>query len=168
MDAQTLIAIAKNKAEQFRVDPDLAVSIMTEESSLAWPLCSSRFEPNFKYLYQPEIYAARNGVTTETEKSQQASSWGPMHVMGGSARELGFMDPLPLLFQPELGIEYGCRKLKQLCDKYESELAVIASYNAGSPRKKILPGQITPAAEYVNQKYVDSVAARLKVLRKIT
>lgn len=167
MDAQTLISIAQTKAKQFGVDPDLAVAIMTEESSLAWPRCSSRFEPNFNYLYQPEVYAVRNGVTNETEKSQQASSWGPMHVMGGSARELGFNDPIPLLFQPDIGIEYGCRKLKQLCEKYESEAAVIASYNAGSPRKKILPGQVTSAVEYVNQKYVDSVMARLKVLRKI-
>lgn len=167
MDAQSLIAIAQTKAKQFGVDPDLVIAIMTEESSIAWPRCSSRFEPNFQYLYQPDAFAVRNGVTVETERAQQSMSWGPMHVMGGSARELGFNDPLPLLFQPDIGIEYGCRKLKKLSETYELEAAVIASYNAGSPRKKILSGQATPAAEYVNQRYVDSVTARLKVLRKI-
>lgn len=153
---------------QFGVDPDLAVAIMTEESSLAWPRCSTRYEPNFQYFYQPEVFAQRNGVSLDTEKAHQATSWGPMHVMGGSARELGFNDPIPVLFQPDVGIEFGVKKLKQLCAKYESESAVIASYNAGSPRKKILPGQVVPSAEYVNQRYVDSVNARLKVLRKIS
>lgn len=167
MDAQSLIQIAHEKANKIGVDADLAVAIMTEESSLAWPRCSSRFEPNFKYIFQPEVFASRNGITVETEKAQQSMSWGPMHVMGGSARELGFNDPLPILFDPAVGIEYGCKKLKAISELYKTEAAVIAAYNAGSPRKMILPGQSVPTAEYVNQKYVDSVTARLKVLRKI-
>lgn len=165
MTLQDLTEIVKSKAALIGVDANLAVAIMTKESSGAWPRGSSRFEPKWSYFFNPEVFCARLDCSLDTEKNHQATSWGPMHVMGSVARELGFTDPLPLLFQPDIGSEYGCKKLKTLVDKYVNEPSAIAAYNAGSPRKIILNGSVTP--EYTNQAYVNEVLTTLAGLRAV-
>lgn len=160
MTSQDILDLVKRKAAELGVDPDLACAIAVKESACLWPKCNTRYEPKFPYFHKPEEFALFNGVSVETEKREQATSWGPMHVMGAVARELGFKQPLPLLFQAEQGIHYGLLKLKQLAERYSNELSVIAAYNAGSPRK-------LPDGKYTNQEYVDSVWDRIKRLRCI-
>lgn len=142
------------------VDPALATSITMVESLACWPSKCSRFEPGWRYLLTPEVFAVLNTITVETEIKEQMTSWGPMHVMGSVARELGFRDPLPLLFQPETGIRYGCLKLQRIEKIFESEDAVISAYNAGTPRKLV-------NGFWANQDYVDAVKTSLKRLRMI-
>lgn len=141
------------------LDPDLAVAIATVESA-GYPL-AVRYEPGWAYFYQPEIFARKNGISEATERMLQASSWGVMQVMGTVCRELGHQDSIvQIVARPELGISFGLKKIKKLCERYESEEAVIASYNAGSPRKM-------PGGKYKNQQYVDKVLASLRRLRAI-
>lgn len=125
-----------------------------------WPERSSRFEPRWIYFLKPEEFASLNGISLETERREQATSWGPMHIMGAVTRELGYQGPLPMLFQLDLGIRYGVAKLKALGAKYEDEVAVIASYNGGSPQR------VNPGGPYRNQAYVDEVLSTLKKLRQ--
>jgi soluble lytic murein transglycosylase-like protein len=68
---------------------------------------------------------------------------------------------LEVAANPEMAVQYACKKLRFLTTVYENESAVIAAYNAGSPRKRV------PGGEYVNQKYVNDVTDRLKRLRAI-
>jgi hypothetical protein len=164
MSQAELIQLIRNLADQAKVDQDLCVAIAMKESGCLWPKNSSRYEPDYQYPFQPEVFASRIGISVETELREQKSSWGPMQIMGGVAREVGFNDAIPLLFMPEIGCAFAIKKLKTLIAKFGDETRVIASYNAGSPRYRITgSGQ----KELVNSQYVDSVTQRLSVLRQI-
>lgn len=147
--------IITKEAGNLGIDRDLVgAMIMCESSGMR---SAARFEPKFNYLYSPDAFAARLGITRVTEEVFQKTSWGYMQVMGAVARELGFENMLPELISPILGIRFGCMKLKKLLDKYgyiRPEDAV-AAYNAGSPRRHRDGG-------YVNQRYVTKVM-RLKM-----
>lgn len=160
MTQQDIIKVIRAIAGKYGVDGDLCVAIGMVESGLLWPRQSSRFEPGYRYFFNPEQLALQTGVTVETEKREQATSWGPMHIMGGVAREFGFKGALPELFQPENGAEYAIRKVAKLVAKYEDEKAVISAYNAGTPAKNY-------DGSYMNQNYIDRVIERLKILRQI-
>lgn len=86
----------------------------------------------------------------------QQASWGLMQVMGAVARERGFRGPyLTRLCRPEVSLDYGCKQLKAHADRYAENQgwsAVIAAYNAGSPRR-------VPTGQFENQAYVDKVRA---------
>ncbi len=76
-----------------------------------------------------------------------------MQILGQTAREIGFDGTfLTELCDPEIGLEWGCRYLGILFDRHGDEGvdAVVASYNAGSPRKNA-------GGTYVNQAYVEKI-----------
>lgn len=148
-------ALIRTVAASQGVDPDLAVAIAAHESNLN-PL-AVRIESKWKYYFMPETFAKKLEITVETEMALQAMSWNVMQVMGSVARELGFVDSLQLLIEPNIGILYGCKKLKKLFATYKDEESVIASYNAGSPR--------SINGKFENQAYVDDVKKRLMQLR---
>lgn len=160
MDKQELIDTISKTAQALCIDENLAISIAMVESGCDWPRASSRFEPAFKWFLFPETFAPQCGVTVDTERVHQATSWGPMHIMGAVARELGFRGALPELFSPEVGVLWACRKLQKLGAKYESDAAVIAAYNAGTPRLRL-------DGKFENQDYVDRVLERLQKLKRI-
>jgi hypothetical protein len=140
-----------------RVDPLLlSAMIRVESGNRPWAF---RYESHAgKYLVSAEDTAKLCGISVDTEKMAQMTSWGLMQVMGFSARELGFKGLLTELCEPELGITYGIYKLKQLEKRFLSKVSVslgydealIAAYNAGSPRKKA-------DGSWENQGYVDKV-----------
>lgn len=165
MSTEALTVLIRTIAIKFGVCDDLAVALAARETSLAWPKASTRFEPKWATFYEVDYFASLNGISKDTERREQATSWGPLQIMGTCAREEGFQGPLPLLFDPATALEFTMKKLKKLCDKYEPEAAVIAAWNAGSPKKV----QVGPGAgmKYINQDYVDDVVSRLNKLRKI-
>lgn len=139
--------IAKYSSE-FNLDPVLVGAIIMQESrAKVW---TARYEPNSKYKINVAEFAKLTGISQDTELCFQKTSWGLMHVMGVKARELGFVSFLPQLLLPSLAIEYGCRALLGFKIRYQSTEDVIASYNAGSPRR-------LASGLYVNQDYVDGV-----------
>lgn len=145
-------------SHELGLDPLLIVSIATVESNMNnWPC---RFEPLWKYFLDVEAWAQRLGQTFDTERVQQQSSWGAMQVMGSVARELGFQGHLSQLAVPEIGIRYGCLKIKSFLERHGNEIDAIAAYNAGSPRRD-------SRGKYVNQSYVDKVMANLNKLRGV-
>jgi soluble lytic murein transglycosylase-like protein len=130
------------------VDPDLAISIAEVESH--FNELAVRFEANWKYLIHVESLARNSHISQDSERILQMCSWGMMQVMGSVARELGHRGNLLELTRPELGVRYGCLKLKELTKKYSNQEDLIAAYNAGSPRK-------LDTGKYVNQIYVNKV-----------
>jgi soluble lytic murein transglycosylase-like protein len=86
------------------------------------------------------------------------TSWGLMQVMGAVAREYGHEGHCGLLFKPEIGLDYGCRHLKMYFDKFSDWKDAVASYNAGSPRKR-------EDGSYQNQAYVDKVSKRFEQIK---
>lgn len=155
-DSQELMAIVERFAHESGIDADLAIAVASVESS--WNPNAVRFEPKWKYFHSDSASFAKNlGITLETEQALQAISWGLLQVMGAVARELGYAGPIQLLSSPELGAEYGCKKLAKCLERYPHEPDAIAAYNGGTPRS--VDGQ------YVNQSYVDRVQKRLDEIR---
>lgn len=113
------------------INPQVVRAICIVESGLdPW---ATRFEPNWSWLLTPKKWSALLRITEKTESIHQATSWGLMQVMGTVAREEGYTGALPRLCIPEIGLEYGCRKLKKLIEKYKELPLALAAYNAGVP-----------------------------------
>lgn len=143
-------ALVSRAADRYKLPAALIRAIIRVESA-GNPL-AVRAEPAFLNRYiRPSV--TTYGASQETERWLRACSFGLMQVMGQVARELGCTEPyLTALCDPETGIDYGCRLLAKLRDRYVATRgwdAVIAAYNAGSPRIE--------DDRYVNQGYVDKV-----------
>lgn len=143
---------------QYKLDHNLVRAIMFVESG--GETKAMRFESGWRYLHHARHFAEELNITVETETQLQMFSYGLMQVMGSVARELHFRGNLTDLLTPEIGLEYGCKKLEQLSKRYENENEIIVSYNGGSPVKM-------PSGFYRNQKYLDKVHRRLVDLRGI-
>lgn len=153
--------IIQKKAAAHGLDPILIASIIMVEST--GNPCATRFEPGWQYFPQTNImrdYGDQLGISTETVKSQMATSWGSMQIMGATAFDHGFRDHFVKLCEPEVGIEYGVTHLRSLIMKYGSTDDAIAAYNAGSPRK-------TKAGTYVNERYVDKVMRYYRLMSPV-
>lgn len=60
------------------------------------------------------------------------SSWGPMQILGTTARDRGFTGAFSDLLIPEVGIHYGVLHLAWLISRYGFDFpAVISAYNRG-------------------------------------
>lgn len=131
MGLADLQALAQKKAEEYGLDPKVIAAIITVES--AWNPNSARFERDFAYVDKISFYAKLFGITAATEMMFQQTSWGPMQVMGGTARNpLGYRGWLPDLCKPEIGIDLGCRYFLAKCKQYGRISDQFAAYNAGS------------------------------------
>ncbi len=125
------------------LSPQLVCAVVEQES--AWNPWQIRYEPSFMSKYVAPLYTA--GKITATEAYARAFSFGVMQVMGQTAREFGFEGvSLAELCDPQVGAEYGCRKLKHLLDRLKGDVnAALLAYNGGS-----------------NAQYAVQVLARLK------
>lgn len=146
------LALGAHFALAFNLPGWLVSAIIQQESGAdPWAM---RFEPAFLARYVPPKPRVYGAVSADTERIGLATSWGLMQIMGLVARERGFTGPfLSALCNPDTGIEYGCRHLALLRDRYldgSSWEPVIAAYNAGSPRR-------TEDGKWVNAAYVSGV-----------
>ena len=139
-------------AARFGLDPDLVEAIVLTES--AGKTHAYRYEPQFwaKYL-------APKPEWQHEHPERVSASYGLMQVLYVVAKEVGFKQSAPeYLFVPDIGLEFGCRKLRQLLDwsKGNREQA-LAAYNGGKKANTKPP--------YRNQTYVNRVLAHYAHLR---
>lgn len=117
----------------------------------------TRYESGFNYFENPQFWAAKTGVSLDTEMAGQKTSWSLMQVMGGTARGLGFSGLFPELCILDVGLHFGCLLFSQKLLKFKTYPDAIAAYNAGHP--------VLVDGKYKNQDYVDKVmAARVKFI----
>lgn len=95
-----------------------------------------RYEPGFdrRYNLKTGDYVPAC-CSRDTEEVGRATSWGPMQIMGQTARELGFRGWFPELCEPEVGLDWCCRYLRRLADRYLADggwPVVLRAYNGGS------------------------------------
>jgi len=139
----------KKYAKKHELPAQLINAIIQVESS--GNQFAIRYEKDYRWLFNPENYV-KGTITLDTEKTAQKTSWGLMQLMGATARELGFDKTfLSELLDVDTNLNYSCKFLKQLKDRYGDMEKAIAAYNAGSPRK------CEETNDWVNQGYVDKV-----------
>lgn len=148
--------VFNSECPKYGVDPFLAYAISNTESALQ-PF-TSRYEHLFNYLVRVADFAKALKITEMTEQVHQKTSWGLMQTMGAVARELGFKDHLVKLTIPEISIEYGCRKINTLMNRYSDVSDVVSAYNMGSAKK-------TAEGVYLNKEYVNNI---MKLYRKLS
>lgn len=133
------------------VPPALVLGVIHTES--AGNADAMRFEPGYKFLFEPKSYAAKHGWTEETEKALQMFSYGLMQVMGAVAREMGFNLHPKLLLVPKINLSWSLLHLWSLKQRFKTWPDAVAAYNWGHPARSLLSGK------YKNQAYVDKVFA---------
>lgn len=153
---ETQASIVYSMALSHNIDANLVRAIVEVESA-GNPL-ACRFEPGWEYFVTILPSAERLGSTAQTERAQQATSWGPMQIMGSNARALGYQGWLAGLASWSVGLDYGCQHLKSCLKRWPDEKDAIAAYNGGSPRRK-------DDGSYWNEFYVNRVTDILTKLR---
>lgn len=145
------------QAGKFDLHPALLAAICKQESD--FNADAMRLEDGYRWLWRVGENASRLKITFRTEEKLQSFSYGLCQLMGATARSCGFLDPLPDLLNPETNLEYGCRYIVSLFDRFGGLGknvqagwcdAVVAAYNAGSPRR-------VNNLKFVNEHYVRSV-----------
>ena len=134
-------------SEQYKIKADLLAAIVMVES--AGDPYAMRFESHWKHVFKAEEFARRCGSSRQTEEIAQSTSWGLCQVMGTVAREYGHRGYLSELCNPALSLHFGCLHLKKKIERF-GELAGIAAYNAGTPKK-------LDNGAFQNQVYVDKI-----------
>lgn len=128
-------------AMRHELPPDLVEAMVLVESS--GHTDAFRFEPAFFARYQAP---KKEWAYALTNPRRYGSSYGLMQIMLAVAREVGFTGVPEELFVPEIGLEYGCRKLAELCRWAERRgnglpedvrlRSALASYNGGHLRNE--------------------------------
>ena len=118
---------------------------------------AQRFEPGYRWLVDvdshqpfrklttaeanslraPKDFDHYQDTTADTEWIGQKTSWGPMQIMGATAREQGFALPWFSALCGPMGIHYGCLYLKTLRQRFDHEdwPGIVSAYNQGSPKR---------------------------------
>lgn len=136
MNADELKEKAKYYARLHGLEGALVCAVVEQESN--WAPWAIRYEPAFQERYvEPQNLG-------ETETVARSISWGLMQLMGEVARELGFSGKLASLCDPDTGLDYGCRHLKNKLDSHGGDVhAGLQAWNGGG-----------------NPEYADQVLAR--------
>jgi len=129
MSRDELIALAKSKASEAGLLPEVVCAIVEQESS--WNPWAIRYEPRFFAKYVAPLYT--NNHISVTEAYLRAFSWGLMQVMGQVAREHGYPGELAALCDPATGLEWGCKVLAhKLAIAQGNFREALLSWNGGS------------------------------------
>ena len=149
-------ALIDKYAAEYGLPPALVKAVIQIESSgNTW---AARYEPAYYSRYiAGKGRAVPAGVSRDTEEHSQATSYGLMQVMGGTARDEGFKGKfLTELCDPNVGIQFGCKHLSTHAKKFTKAAghgwdSVLAAYNGGQGAVKA-PGSFTEATtNYVNK-----------------
>lgn len=92
----------------------------------------------------------RPGVHRDEPKIKD-TSYGLMQILYKTAGSMGFLgSPDPELYDIDINLNYGCKYLRYLSDKYDKLDDIIVSYNAGKPK-------YFKSGKYINQAYLEKV-----------
>jgi soluble lytic murein transglycosylase-like protein len=131
MSAETIVRLARTVAVSRGLLPDIILALIEQES--AFDPWATRYEPAFYDKYVSPLVA--NADMSKTEARLRAFSFGLMQVMGQTAREAGYSEPLPKLFEPEVNLNVGCTVLldKLKLVNFDLRLALLRWNGGGRP-----------------------------------
>lgn len=132
---------------------DLSTCLAICQVETAFNIYRSRYERCYRWVRKDyEKFAHDLIISAETELVLESISWGPMQIMGATARDAGFTGHLTELASVEKGLYFSLVHLQSLSRKYKGN-DLISSWNQGSPEKAL--------GRYLNQEYVDKVLSAL-------
>ena len=115
------------------LDPSLVAAVCLTESS--GYTAAYRYEP----LFWARYHLAENPAYTGRNPRRWSASYGLMQILATTAKEAGHVGLPEALFQPEIGLRYGCGHLAK-CLAWASQfkasdrdtlIAALAAYNGG-------------------------------------
>ena len=128
-------ALAQKWATKYGLDWSIVCAVCEQESG--WIPWAMRFEPGFLERY----VKPKNPAAPTTLEISQATSFGLMQLMGGVALEFGFTGRfLTELCDPDIGVDYGCRKLQHCFSVHGDPETSLLAYNGGG--NKEYPAQV--------------------------
>ncbi len=136
MKKQELVQLARLRAQQFSLSPELVCAVIEQESN--WNPWAVRYEPAFqaKYIAPLKLRGQLKtfGASIETEATTRSCSFGLMQVMGEVARESGLDVPfLTEICDPDRALELGCAHLARKLEKAEGNVArALLLWNGGA------------------------------------
>jgi len=135
VSAPTQDALVESMGTSYQL-PVVIVRAMVEHESVGGIPAAMRFEPDFykRYIEGKTQDFRPEGSSWDTERIGRAISWGLMQVMGETARVIGFRGWFGELLLPQVGLEWGCRYLRRLADRYLADggwPTVMRAYNGG-------------------------------------
>ena len=136
---ESLVKMAEAAAENHGLDKALFCGLVSTESG--WNPWAARYEPGFYRRYVEKMdkdQAKRFGaISLDTEKELRSTSFGLCQVMGQVARELGCkLTFLNELCDPEVGLEYGAKRLVQAFKRKKGDVReALLNYNGGGDKK---------------------------------
>lgn len=120
------VALATKWARKYGLDPYIVCAVCEQESG--WNPTAIRFEPAFEARY---IKPALPDAPT-TRELTEAISFGLMQVMGEVAIEFGWAGKfLTELCDPDMGVDFGCRKLQKCFATHPDAEQALLAYNGG-------------------------------------
>lgn len=136
----SLSAKAREIAKQQALNDALVCAVIDHESG--WNTWLNRYEPIFENSYGKAVTIAAQTflkskpaftVTLSTEIKNRCMSWGLMQLMGETAREYGYLEPMAKLCDPETGITWGCKKLAACLKRTNGDrYKALGEYNGGA------------------------------------
>jgi soluble lytic murein transglycosylase-like protein len=117
------LALGSKWATKYGLDPMIVCAVAEQESD--WEPGSVRYEPAFFRRYIVPLNLA------QLDAFDRATSWGLMQIMGQTAVELGFYGDISGLRDPDIGMDYGCRKLQKCFDVHRDPETSLLAYNGG-------------------------------------
>lgn len=130
------------------IDPKVFAAIVEVESS--FNPYAVRYEPASPYRLKPDHFAKKNFTTEATETMLQKCSFGLGQIMLSTARDMGFKDCAPKLFEIDINLFWCTIYYNKVCHRFKLLDEQISAYNAGSIR-------LTKFGSFVNQTYVEKV-----------
>ena len=133
------------------------IEAVAAKHSLGGPLVAAvcRTESNFRtdaFRHEPQFwrrYMAKNPVYKSLHPRRYSSSYGLMQPMWVVAVENGLDRTLPPehLFVPDIGLEFGCRRLKRCvawaqqfgASEKDTLISALAAYNGGANSSQAPP-----------------------------
>lgn len=119
--------IATKFAAAHLLDSAIVAAVCEQESG--WNTFAVRYENDFLHRYVKPL----NPLAPTTPELTRAMSFGLMQIMGLTAMEFGWRGYyLTALCDPEIGMEFGCRKLRKCFDSNPNDnSAALQAYNGG-------------------------------------
>jgi transglycosylase-like protein with SLT domain len=124
LDKTSTRDLVRKTAMDMGIDPDLAEAMLQQESGGGAN----------NYRFEPKINDA---------------SFGPLQILSGTARGLGYEGPPEGLFDPAVSVPYAMKYFKNQMSQFGDPRKALAAYNAG-------PGNIG-----AGMKYADEVLGRM-------